>query len=91
MAGRSGQSLPQEWNLNPDAYPPDGTRFQVSEQGGLEPIWLNESELAYRDGHTWYRVVVEGQEDRPIGEPHVWFSDPRFADTGGRSHLLSPG
>jgi hypothetical protein len=71
------------------SYPSGQRRFQVSNVG-WEAQWLGTSELVYWAGTTWFRVSVTGSGDRPAGRPRVWFSDPRFANTPGQSHEVTP-
>jgi serine/threonine-protein kinase len=72
------------------SFPSADRRYQVSDRGGLEPLWVSSSELVYRHGHTWYRAQIVADQDQPIREVSQWFADPRFVDTNGFSHLLTP-
>jgi serine/threonine-protein kinase len=79
-----------QWEVFVQRYPQEERRFQVSNRGGGEPLWLSATELVYRDGYTWYTVTVGGPDERPVSEPRRWFSDPRFSDTIARSHVATP-
>ena len=56
---------------------------------GLDPIWLDERTLSFRDGTTWYRATV-APDGTVTDVPRRWFSDDRFVDTTFRSHALTP-
>jgi serine/threonine-protein kinase len=67
-------------------------RFLVASSEGAfgEPRWLSATELVYWECcASWYRVEVSGSGGNPAGQPTVWHTDPRSADTPGQSYKLT--
>ena len=56
---------------------------------GLDPLWLDDRTLLYRDGITWYRATLQPDGTMP-DLPKRWFADDRFVDTTVRSHAVTP-
>jgi len=83
----SGLGL-EEIRLEP--FPRTGPRYTISLDGGLDPLWLNENELVYRSGTTWWKIAVDENNSPPHGDPREWFSDPSFIDTWLRSQVQTP-
>jgi serine/threonine-protein kinase len=73
-----------------EPFPSTGRRFKVSAAGGLEPLWLSNLELVYRDGLRWFTVQVDPTSDSPFAIPRLHHEDPAFVDTGGISHSAGP-
>ena len=75
-------------------WPALDRQYTVS-QTGNEPQWLADGQLAFYDplaegqahpGFPFYRVTVDPSRNPPMGEPTLFFQDPRFADTPGWSY-----
>jgi serine/threonine-protein kinase len=74
--------------LNLTSYPP-GQRQQIVALGGVEPLWLSNTELLYRTGATWNLAHVNTTTGDLDGARTRWGADPRFLDTPGWSNRLS--
>ena len=70
------------------AFPPGTAQTQVA-VGGVEPMWLSDTEVIYRLGVSWYLVRLDEVTGEVIGQPTPWASDVRFADTPGWSNRLT--
>ena len=79
-----------KWDVYLERFPGDGRRYKVSPAGGVEPLWRDARHLVFRSGVTWYEATVNPANSRPVGEPRLLFSDPRFLDTRGRSNVMAP-
>ena len=59
------------------AYPGPGGKYQVSTEGGTEPVWNpNGRELFYRSGNKMMAVDVTLQPNFSAGKPKVLFEAP---------------
>ena len=66
------------------------TRQQVSNDGGLEPVWCREcDELFYRQGNRFLASRITLKPRLVIGPPRVVFVAPDFVDTPGISFRVS--
>jgi eukaryotic-like serine/threonine-protein kinase len=64
-------------------YPGPGGKWQISTEGGTEPVWnRNGRELFYRNGDKMIAVDIVTQPDFTAGKPRVLFEG---------KHELSPG
>ena len=55
-------------------YPGPGGKWQVSTDGGTEPVWNHDGrELFYRSGNKMLAVEVTTQPNFSAGQPHVLF------------------
>jgi Tol biopolymer transport system component len=58
-------------------YPGPGGKYQISTEGGTEPIWNPKGkELFYRSGHKMMAVDVATQPSFSIGKPKMLFQGP---------------
>lgn len=69
-------------------FPKAARQWQVAD-GGVEPIWLSDTQLLYRQGVSWYSVAIDSVTGAPAGSPVLWARDPRFSDTAGWSNRAS--
>jgi len=69
-------------------FPKAARQWQVAD-GGVEPIWLSDAQLLYRQGVSWYSVAIDSVTGAPAGSPALWARDPRFSDTAGWSNRAS--
>ena len=69
-------------------FPKAARQWQVAD-GGVEPIWLSDTQLLYRQGVSWYSVAIDSVTGAPAGSPALWARDPRFSDTAGWSNRAS--
>ena len=70
------------------SFPPGTVQTQAG-VGGVEPMWLSNTEVLYRLGVSWYLVRLDPVTGEVIGAPTLWGRDVRFADTPGWSNRLS--
>jgi serine/threonine-protein kinase len=70
------------------SFPPKSDRAQVASPG-VEPMWLSDSEILFRDGISWYSARVNPVTGEPTGTLVLWGKDPRFSDTAGWSNRSS--
>ena len=71
-------------------YPGPGGQWQVSTEGGEEPIWSPKGdELFYRNGEKWMVATAQTRPDFSAGPPSVMF-EARFINVPGLSHSVSP-
>jgi Tol biopolymer transport system component len=82
LAYASNDSGRLEVYLRP--YPAPDRRWQVSTQGGTQPIWNpNGQELFYRDGDRMMAVAVSYEDAEPVlGDPELLFERPYAYGTG---------
>jgi Tol biopolymer transport system component len=67
------------------AYPGPGGKFQISTNGGTEPVWNpNGRELFYRSGNKMMVVDVASQTSFSAGKPRILF-EGRFLPTPATS------
>jgi eukaryotic-like serine/threonine-protein kinase len=58
-------------------YPAPGGKWQISTEGGTEPMWNpNGRELFYRSGDKMMAVEITGQPSFFVGNPKVLFEGP---------------
>ena len=71
-------------------YPGPGGKFQVSTEGGEEPVWsTNGQELFYRNGEKWMVATVHTQPDFRAEAPRLMF-ESYFINVLGVSHWPHP-
>ena len=82
LAYGSNESGRSEAYVQP--YPGPGRKWQVSTEGGAEPIWNpNGRELFYRNGSKMMAVEITRQPDFSIGRARVLFDGGYVVPTGG--------
>jgi Tol biopolymer transport system component len=58
-------------------YPGPGGKWQISTEGGTEPVWNpNGRELFYRSGDKMMAVDIATQPSFTLGKPHMLFQGP---------------
>ena len=58
-------------------YPGPGGKWQISTEGGTEPVWnRNRSELFYRSGDKMMAVDIATQPSFTVGKPRMLFDGP---------------
>lgn len=71
-------------------YPGPGGKWQVSTEGGEEPVWsANGQELFYRNGEKWMVASVQTKPDFRAQTPRLLFEN-YFINVPGLSHYVSP-
>jgi serine/threonine-protein kinase len=71
-------------------YPGPGAKWQVSTEGGEEPIWsANGGELFYRNGEKWMVAAVNLKQEFRAETPRLLF-EKYFINVPGLSHYASP-
>ena len=69
----------------------DGGRWQVSTDGGAQPVWASDGrELFYRSDDAVLSVPVEMAESFVFGSPVELFSGEYAPSLGGRNYDVSP-
>jgi len=64
-------------------YPGPGGKYQISTEGGTEPVWNPKGkELFYRSGDKMMAVDVATQSSFSIGKPRMLFQGPYVPTTG---------
>jgi Tol biopolymer transport system component len=72
MSDESGRS-----EIYAQPYPGPGGKWQISTDGGTEPVWnRNERELFYRSGNKMMAVEITTQPNFALGNPRVLFEGP---------------
>jgi len=72
LAYISNESGP--WEVYVQPYPGPGGKWQISTEGGTEPVWnRNGRELFYRSGDKMMAVDVDTQPSFAAGKPRVLF------------------
>src|SRR5207245_10781116 len=73
-------------------YPGPGGKWQISTDGGSEPVWNpNGRELFYRNGPEMMAVDVASQPEFSAGKPRVLFTGPYLSITATTpSYDVSP-
>jgi Tol biopolymer transport system component len=72
-------------------YPGPGGKWQVSNQGGVEPVWSRDGrELFYRNGTQMMVVEVEPGETFVAGEPRLLFEGDFVASGRTANYDVSP-
>jgi serine/threonine protein kinase/Tol biopolymer transport system component len=65
------------------AYPGPGGKWQISTEGGTEPVWNpNGRELFYRSGDKMMAVDIAMQPSLSVGKPNMLFEGPYLPTTG---------
>ncbi len=65
------------WEIYAKPYPGPGSKVQISNDGGKEPVWnRNGNELFYRNGNKMMSVDVTTQPTFSAGKPKVVFERP---------------
>jgi serine/threonine-protein kinase len=90
LAYVSDQSGRDEVYVQP--YPGPGGRWQISTQGGTEPMWSrNGRELFYRNGDSMMAVAVETEPSFTAGTPQVLFAGQYDMNPGAaQSYDVAP-
>ena len=71
-------------------YPGPGGKWQVSTEGGEEPVWsANGQELFYRNGEKWMVASVQTKPEFHAQMPRLLFEN-YFINVPGLSHYVSP-
>ncbi|HXI90434.1 MAG TPA: protein kinase [Blastocatellia bacterium] len=71
-------------------YPGPGGQWQISTEGGEEPVWSsNGQELFYRNGEKWMVATVRTKPDFSADPPRVMF-EAYFINVPGISHYVAP-
>jgi serine/threonine protein kinase/Tol biopolymer transport system component len=71
-------------------YPGPGGKWQISVQGGTEPVWnRNGRELFYLSGGKMMAVQITIQPAFAAGNPRILF-EKQYAETRSRSYDVSP-
>ncbi len=64
-------------------YPGPGRKWQISTEGGTEPVWNpNGRELFYRSGDKMMAVDISTQSSFTVGKPHMLFEGQYLPTTG---------
>ena len=80
MAYSSDESGRREVYMQP--YPGPGRKWQISTNGGQEPIWNPKGgELFYRSGTSMMAVAIDMESDSTPGPPQMLFEGP-YVPTG---------
>ncbi len=59
------------------AFPGPGGKWQISNDGGTEPVWNpNDREIFYRSGDKMMAVDIAAQPGFSVGKPHLLFTGP---------------
>ena len=62
------------WEVYMQPYPGSGGKWQISTEGGTEPVWnRNGRELFYRNGDKMMAVDIATQPSFTAGKPHMLF------------------
>jgi eukaryotic-like serine/threonine-protein kinase len=81
LAYASNESSRYEVYVQP--YPGPGGKYQISTDGGTEPVWDHSGrELFYRSGDKMMAVDIATQPAFVAGKPHVLFQGPYVANVG---------
>lgn len=64
-------------------------RYQLSVNGGVEPVWCPCGRVFFRRADRFYSVPVETSDDLQFGPARHDFTVPGFLDTPGRSYDVS--
>ena len=80
MAYVSNESGRDEIYVQP--YPGPGGKWQISTDGGNEPVWnRNERELFYRNGDKMMAVEIATEPNFSAGKPKALFQGQQVSDT----------
>jgi hypothetical protein len=70
------------------SYPDGSVEHQISEGGGIEPLWSPCGELFYRRGDSWMSVEIQTEPELTWSAPRQAF-ETDFIDTAGRSYDIT--
>lgn len=72
------------------AFPKPEGRWQISTEGGEEPVWSDDgNEIVYRNGRRWLRVDIDTDGDTPAFASPALLIEGDFANVPGFSHDLA--
>ena len=72
------------------SYPKADKVWQVSSEGGEEPVWApSGKELFYRYGNNWLAVSISGDTELKLGAPRLLFKGS-FQNPYGHSYDIDP-
>jgi len=103
LAYVSDESGHLDWEIYVQPYPGPGGKWQISTEGGTEPVWNpNGRELFYRSGDKMMAVDIATQPGFTAGKPRMLFEGPYMASPfmysnydvspdGQRFLMLKPG
>ena len=70
---------------------PSGTgRWQISTEGGAQPLWSRSGEIFYRDGDKTMAVQIATQPAVTVGKPRLLFEKPYVTIGGSNSSGMTP-
>ena len=80
------------WEIYVQPYPGPGGKWQISTEGGTEPVWNpNGRELFYRNGDKMMAVDIATQPSFSAGKPRVLFEGPYAVAPGAAPYYdVSP-
>jgi serine/threonine protein kinase/Tol biopolymer transport system component len=81
LAYRSDESGRPEVYVQP--YPGPGGKWQISTEGGGEPVWARNGELFYRSGNKMMAVETTTQPTFSPGKPRLLFEEQYVIGPGG--------
>jgi Tol biopolymer transport system component len=71
------------WEVYVTAFPGPGGRLQISNMGGVHPVWAaNGRELYYRDRNHIMSVSIQGGQELKAGAPRPMFDAPDYVAFG---------
>lgn len=71
-------------------YPPTGAKWQISTQGGREPLWSPKGrELFYRTGANLFAVEIETQPTFKPDQPRILFEKTFLENISGYDYDIS--
>jgi dipeptidyl aminopeptidase/acylaminoacyl peptidase len=76
------------WEIWIRSYPDGSVVRQISDGGGIEPVWTPSGELIYRLGDRWMSVAITTEPELSWSAPRQVF-ETDFIDTLGRSYDVS--
>lgn len=74
------------------AFPGPGRKWQISNDGGTEPLWsLDGRELFYRNGDRLMSVIIQTQPDFQVSKARVVFKGSYFQNPDpNRQYDIAP-
>ena len=70
-------------------YPVREGKWQVSTDGGEEPIWSSDGkEIFYRNGQKWMAASVRLKPEFSADKPKLLFEGP-YVNVGGKSYAVT--
>jgi eukaryotic-like serine/threonine-protein kinase len=74
------------WEIYVQPYPGPGGKWQISTDGGMEPVWnRNGREIFYRNGDKMMAVDISTQPSFSAGKPRILF-EGRYERTPATGH-----